>query len=501
MVCDQLMAVDSSLTWLWCLLILALTVAYWYLSRPKNLPPGTAGLPIVGYLPFLGENLHKTFEKLGKRFGNIFHLYLGSRLVVVLNDYSTIQEAFVKNAEIFSGRPHDNVLKESSIDNLGLLANDGEYWREHRRFILTNLKNYGFGKMSFEPLILDEIHQFLNEVKKQAGKTFDIKELLMNSTGNNINIMVTGKRFDYDDPAIRRFHKILKYGETRFPAISLASLMPWLSKIPGADKMFKLQQIRNYLDASINSAAAIASTVRNEYEDGLQSNYIYAFLSERNARIKAKSNDDIFTETGLNHITRDLLVAGTETTATTLLFSLFYMTLNPEIQQKVQNEIDRVIGRERQPSYNDRLNMPYTEAIILEVHRIVSLIPLSLPHRNVKEVTMRGYVIPKNTMIFPNLWAVHHDPNIWGDPETFRPERFIGSDGKLIKTEYVIPFSSGKRACVGEPLARMELFLYFVSLLQQLKFIPPNGKMPSLETYPGIATRPKFRNICAVLRS
>ncbi|GAB6030770.1 hypothetical protein CHUAL_007619 [Chamberlinius hualienensis] len=494
------MGVDSNITWLWCIFILLLSVAYWYLSRPKNLPPGTAGLPIVGYLPFIGKLPQETLAKLGKRYGNLFHLYLGSRLVIVLNDYSAIQDAFVRNAHIFSGRPLDSILKETSIKNLGVISNDGAYWKEHRRFILSNLKNYGFGKMSFEPLILDEIHQFLKELKKNAGKTFDIRHLLMNSTGNNVNIMVTGKRFDYDDPAILQFNDAVRQGEIDLPLFSLATFFPWLSKLPGTDKILNRKQIRNYVESTLNAASKILHTVINEYEDGLKGNYIHAYLTERNSRLKVKENEDIFTEIGIKYIARDLLIAGTDTTASTLLFSLLYMTLNPEIQQKVQNEIDSVIGRERQPSYNDRFNMPYTEATILEIHRKVSLAPLSLPHRNVKEVMICGYVIPKHTTIIPNLWAVHHDPKIWGDPDTFRPERFIGPDGKLTKTEYVIPFSVGKRACVGEPLARMELFLYFVSLLQQFTFIPPDGKMPTLDFHPGLASRPKCRNVCAISR-
>ncbi|GAB6030771.1 hypothetical protein CHUAL_007620 [Chamberlinius hualienensis] len=468
------MAADYNLIWLCFVLILLLFIAYWYLSGPKNLPPGITGLPIVGYLPFMG-----------------------SRLTVILNDYSTIQEAFVKNGYIFAGRPIDNVLKESSIDNFGLVTNDGEYWKEHRRFILRHLKNNGLGKTSLEPFILGEIHQFLKEFEKHAGKICDIKKLLMNSIVNNISIMVTGKRFDYDDPAVHKFRAAVNLNDNDILMFNLAAIFPWIS-----NKKLKAKclDLRNYIQSTIDAASRILDVVINEYEDGLQGTYIHAYLTERNSRLNVKGNDDIFTETGLYHISRDLLVAGSDTTSGTLLFSLLYMTLNPEIQEKVQNEIDSVIGRERQPSYNDRFNMPYTEAVILEVHRIVSLVPLSVPHRNVKDVVIGDYVIPQNAIIIPNLYAVHHDPNIWGDPETFRPERFLGPDGKLINTEYVLPFSVGKRACVGEPLARMELFLYFVSLLQQFTFIPPDGKMPILDCYSGISTRPKVKTICAISR-
>ncbi|GAB6030775.1 hypothetical protein CHUAL_007623 [Chamberlinius hualienensis] len=492
------MAVDF--IWLWSLLVLLLPIAYWYLSRPKNLPPGTAGLPIVGYMPFISEYQHETFKKLGQKYGNLFHLYLGSLLVIVLNDYSSIYDALVKNGDIFSGRPQQMILKETSERNLGLASNDGEYWKQHRRFIRSNLTNFGFGKGAFEPLILEEIHQFLKELRQNVGKSFNIRQLLMNTVSNNVNIMITGKRLDYDDPVLIRFNQIVKQSEGRVPSFSLASFFPWISKFPGANKIFKSENVRKHWGATIDVATSLVNPAINEYEDGLNDNYIHAYLSERNARVKANGDDDVFTESAVVHITRDLFLAGTSTTAFTVLFSLLYMTRYPEIQKTVQNEIDSVVGRERQPSYNDRSNMPYTEATILEIHRKISHVPLSLPHRNIKDVQIQGYVIPKDTMIIPNLWAVHNDPNIWGDPETFRPERFIGSDGKLVKTEYVIPFSLGKRACVGEPLARMEIFLYFVSLLQQFTFIPPEGEKLTLETFPGFSLRPKFQNVHAILR-
>lgn len=162
----------------------------------------------------------------------------------------------------------------------------------------------------------------------------------------------------------------------------------------------------------------------------------------------------------------------------------------------MQEEIDRVIGREREPSFNDRMNMPYTEATILEIHRVVTLVPLSVPHRNVKDTHIFGHFIPKNTVILPNIWAVHHDVKIWKDPDNFRPERFLDKN-EPNKSEFVISFSIGKRACAGEPLARMELFLYFVSLLQTFEFVPPDGIIPSLEGIISPARRPKFQNICA----
>ncbi|GAB6030768.1 hypothetical protein CHUAL_007617 [Chamberlinius hualienensis] len=483
--------------WTFYLAILLIVLAYWYISTPKNAPPGPRGLPILGYLPFLDKNAHLTFVKLGKIYGNVFRVYFGSRLVVVLNDYDAIHEAFVKNAEIFAGRPPDINFKEKPEDNLGVISNDGVFWKQHRRFILTNLRDYGVGKLALEPMLLTELHHFIEVVKTKNGESFAVKQLLNNSLTNNINILVTGKRYEYDDPTMIKMLQLFRKAEMLFPVLTVFALFPWLSKLPGADIILKKKQIKELIATFLSIVGDTIQQVKVDYKDGQQSNYIHAYLTERLSRLQADASDNIFSDEALVHIVRDLLVAGTETTATSLHWGLFYMTLNPEVQRKVQDEIDRVIGQERDPSYNDRTQLPYTEATIMEIHRMVSLVPLSIAHRNTKEVFIQNYRIPKDTMIIPNLWAVHRDPKIWGDPENFRPERFIGMNGQVMKNDHLIPFSMGKRACAGEPLARMEMFLYFVSLLQNFTFVPPDGKMPTLEYYPGFVRRPIFQLVCA----
>nr|BAV93939.1 cytochrome P450 3200C1 [Chamberlinius hualienensis] len=489
----------STNPWIWILMILLLFVAYWYLGGPRNLPPGSAGIPILGYLPFLDQFSYKTFKILGQKYGNVFHLYLGSRLVIVLNDYFSIHEAFIKNSDTFSGRPSDNVFKESTTNNLGLTANDGEYWKQHRRFILNYFKNNGYGKLNLEPIILDEIDHFIKELKNHVGKSFNIKPLLMHTAGNNICILATGKRFDYNSPEFRLLISTI-FSPKLVPFASLNSFFPWLVQLPWSDKILKREKTKKYFDRVNNAVAGVIRSVKHEYVSGQEGNYIHAFMTENHKRKQVNEADDFFSDLSLLHMSRSLILAGIETTSSTLLYCLLYMTLYPEVQKNVQNEIDRVIGHERQPSYDDRMQMIYTEATILEIFRKSCVVPLSIPHRCRKTITIGGHVIPQDVMVIPNIWAIHHDPRLWGDPHTFRPERFIDRGRRIILSEYILPFSLGKRACVGEPLARMEIFLCFVSLLQHFTFVPPIGEELHLESYPGLTIRPKCENICAVLR-
>jgi long-chain fatty acid omega-monooxygenase len=168
----------------------------------------------------------------------------------------------------------------------------------------------------------------------------------------------------------------------------------------------------------------------------------------------------------------DLFAAGTETTSTTTIWAFIFMIENPKVMKKVQEEIDNKVGREKMLTNSDRglltvevicrlcfkhhlyFNigpgfsiaglLPYTEAVILEVQRAASLVPLGVPHKNREEITIDGYTIPKNTIIAANLFSIHRDPRWWKNPEKFDPHRFLDENMKLIRPDGFAPFSIGK---------------------------------------------------------
>ncbi|XP_061048048.1 cytochrome P450 2U1 isoform X2 [Eubalaena glacialis] len=164
-------------------------------------------------------------------------------------------------------------------------------------------------------------------------------------------------------------------------------------------------------------------------------------------------------------------------------------------KEKVHEEIERVIGGDRAPSLTDKARMPYTEATIMEVQRLSVVVPLSIPHMTSEKTVLQGYTIPKGTIILPNLWSIHRDPAIWEKPNDFYPNRFLDDQGQLIKKETFIPFGIGKRVCMGEQLAKMELFLMFVSLMQSFTFALPKDSKPILTGKYGLTLAPHPFNI------
>ena len=119
------------------------------------------------------------------------------------------------------------------------------------------------------------------------------------------------------------------------------------------------------------------------------------------------------------------------------------MLHHPDVQAKVQKEIKEVLGHQCLPSMHHCTNMPYTQATILEIQRVADAVPLGVPHSTTKDVYFRGYLLPKSTWILPHLYAVNRDPKLWPEPFQFDPTRFLDSEGKLDKKEYLIPFSMG----------------------------------------------------------
>lgn len=207
-------------------------------------------------------------------------------------------------------------------------------------------------------------------------------------------------------------------------------------------------------------------------------------LQQQNQQRQAnKSRFKSFSFDHLSSLVQDLFLAGTETTSQSLHWAVLYVAYFPQYQIKIHAEIDKVLGREKLPTESDRFKMPYTEAFINETMRFHCAGPILIPRSTTKDVTFRGYKIPAETFVMVNTWSAMRDPEHWDEPNRFNPSRFIDAKTGLLKkyrNPAMMPFGVGKRACIGESIARMQLFLIFTSILQKFKI--------------GIANESDFRN-------
>ena len=377
------------------------------------------------------------------------------------------------------------MLLRSYQQELGIGFSNGPTWVEHRRFALRQLRDLGFGKKSLEETVLDEFEELAKGMKQDMDSPMKINGRFGVYLLNVLWKMVADDRLNQNDPeAQKHIATVSEFFQAIGPRCPL-NVAPWLRHF--LPERSGYSAIIRHRDSTSNMFGALVKEHRQTLDRSSPRDFIDQFLIEMESP-DAEARQ--FTERNLGIIGMDFFVAGVETTTSTLTWSLLFMVLHPDIQTRVQQEIDTVIGR-RSPSYADRTRMPYTEAVLAEVFRRMVVFPLGVPHRVTRQVSFRGYTFPENTVVFTHLDDVHMDPTYWGDPETFRPERFLTADGAFRKDEHVIPFGVGKRFCLGETLARMETFVLFTCLLQRFRFATVPGQMPALKFHPGVSRQPE----------
>ncbi|TSK87603.1 ATP-binding cassette sub-family A member 3 [Bagarius yarrelli] len=406
---------------------------------------------------------------LAQTYGPVFKVYFGTKKVVVLAGYKTVKQALVNYAEEFGEREINNTFKFA--EGHGILFSNGENWKEMRRFALSNLRDLGMGKRGSEEKIIEEI-QYLKEVFENfGGKPFDTTQSMNYAVSNIISSIVYGNRFEYSDPQfkemVNRANENVRIGGSA--SMRIFNILPWIGPILKSKRTLDTNTEKNK-----KQVRQLVRVLQETLRAGEHRGFVDSFLLRKQNDEQTGQKYSRFNDRNLITTVMNLFVAGTDTTSTTLRWGMLLMAKYPHIQDKVQKEIDMVIGG-RQPVVGDRKNLPYTDAVIHEIQRLANIVPMSLPHTTSCDVNFQGFFIKKGTTVYPLLMSVLRDESQWKSPNTFNPENFLDEQGHFVKKDAFMPFSAGRRVCLGESLARMELFLFFSSLLQHFRFTPPTG--------------------------
>ncbi|XP_061740847.1 cytochrome P450 2K1-like isoform X2 [Nerophis ophidion] len=521
---EELLQAPALASWLGLLAgLLAVYLLYssWTFQDELKRPPGPRRLPLLGNLHQLDLNwLDKSLFDLSKRYGPVFTVYLGLKKVVVLAGCKTVRQALINHADEFGEREinplfHDFTkghgldidgvcsfdaagLQDEPGVNSGIIFANGDSWKELRRFTLTTLRDFGMGKRLSEEKITEECHYLIEEFEKHKGKAFDTTTLLSYAASNIISAIMFGERFDFKDPLLQDMVKndqetIRLSGSA---SIVIYNVFPWLGpwlKI-WRDLMKNVEINKQHLLQLINK-------LEETFNPDICRCFVDAFCT-RKLSLESDAQRVHYHDDNLVYSVMNLFAAGTDTTSNTLRWSLLLMAKYPRIQDRIQEELSRVVG-DRQITMEDRRNLPYIDAVIHETQRFANIVPTSITHSTSTDVTFQGYFIEKGTTVLPLLTSVLYDESEWETPNTFNPSHFLDKEGKFIRRDAFLPFSAGRRACLGEGLARMELFLFFTHLLQRFRFTPaPGMSEDQLDLTPvvGFTLSPLPHQLCAVSR-
>lgn len=450
------------------ILVLFLVLSYILNKQQKtpkrNYPPGPKGWPIIGYLPFITRDPYEIVRKLGKQYGHVFMFRVGMQNVVILNSMEAVKDSVVRQGDLFTGKPLGFQLQSYGVEYVGIAAEEGNNWKEQRKFTSSTLREFGNGKLMLEEKILEECDAVKKEITKYGNKPFPMVKLLGKVITNVISSVVFGNRDEYDDPEFTKWMNTcydVDVALLAFTAMDFFPLMDYLPKclngLNDVDKTVKLYH--DYASKKINQQI-------KTYKENVRRSYVDCYLEEMHKRNKNGETDHVYDYHRLRMNVLDLIIAGTWTIAITLGWTIKYLLSNPDTLKKLVQEIDTVVGKGA-PSWFHRANMPYTEAVLNEGQRAADILPLAVPRSNTEDAKILGYDIPKRSMVYQNITRMHHDSDLWGDPEKWRPERFIDEKTKeCLKPENFFPFGKGNRMCPASIFGRMNLFIVLVSLLQ-----------------------------------
>ncbi|KAF0306794.1 Cytochrome P450 2J6 [Amphibalanus amphitrite] len=442
-------------------------------------PVGPPLVPWIGNLLSLDPaRPERSYAACAARYGPIYHVRLGALQQVVLSDPHLIREAFGR-AEI-SARP-DTAINTFIVDRSGLICSSGELWRETRRFTLHHLGSLGMGKTSLEPYIQGQVSAFMERVlEPSCGAPLSLDTPLNSAIINIIWRLVASEEVDITDDSmsgvLRRQGAIIGASAR----LVLLDTVPWLAPL-----LEPLLVDKRHIAAEFGALLEETFTpVLRRHRDTLPADgdaprdYMDAMLMEQRRR------PELMTDWHMLMSVLHLFFAGSDTTATTLRWALGFLCQRPDVQRRLQAELDAEVGRQRPPTLADRQRLPFTEAVILETQRLGDLLPVLVPHQTTAPVTVGGYRLPAGVQVIGNVQAVHRSARYFAEPLQFRPERFIDAQGQFQPDKNVMAFSVGRRQCLGESLARAELFLFLTAFLQKFSFCWPEGDQQEMAEDP-----------------
>lgn len=465
-------------------------------NKWSNLPPSPPTLPLFGNLFQMKKNPHIGFNELSKEFGDVFTFWFGrSKPVIIISEQKATREAFIQGAKALSGRPQRYTGSIYTKNFKGVvLKDDDKEWVMLRKLGHQALKYLGEEKFFAESIIQEEARSLVNRINNRItfnNKIHIAKDMELSSL-NVICALLFGSRYSDEDPEFHRISLANSWFVEGIKSGNIVDGFPILRYLPYRP----LKLLRDFVKVRDEILERKFKEHEETFTPGVTRDFTDALIG---SLLEEEMNPEKLTRENSIALMADLFLTGTETTATAMKWAILYLGMWPDKQEKAFEELKKLNGE--RPKYSDRKALPYIEAVMAEVLRMSSLAPLSVPHKATADTELRGYNIPKGTILMMNIYAMHHDTNYWNDPDQFMPERFIHPEGHYyVPNSSYMPFSVGKRVCMGETLAKREIFLFLCNLLMHFKFEISDNEDVKLEGNFGATLLPASYHVIVTRR-
>ncbi|KAJ8458700.1 hypothetical protein OPV22_031626 [Ensete ventricosum] len=473
----DLVLLEKALLGLFAAVTLAIVVAKLCGKRFK-LPPGPTPVPIFGNWLQVGDDLnHRLLTDLARRFGDIFHLLMGVRDLVVVSSPELAREVLHAQGVEFGSRTRNVVLDIFTDKGQDMVFTVyGDHWRKMRRIMtvpfFTNkvVQQNRAGWEEEARLVVEELK--MNPAAATEGVV--IRRRLQLMMYNDMYRIMFDKRFDsVDDPLFNKL-KAINFERSRLSQSFdfnygdfIPVLRPFLRRYLNKCKEVKDHRLQLFHEHFVVQRKKMMEEKGSKME--LKCAIDHILDAERKGEI---NYDNVL------YIVENINVAALETTLWSIEWGIAELVNHPEIQRKLGAELDAVLGRD-QITEPDLQRLPYLQAVVKETLRYRMAIPLLVPHMNLNHARLGGYDIPGESKILVNAWWLANNPAHWNRPEEFRPERFMEEEAKVEASGNdfrYLPFGAGRRSCPGIILALPIIGITLGRLVQNFELLPPPGQ-------------------------
>ncbi|GAA5916201.1 hypothetical protein JCM8208_000032 [Rhodotorula glutinis] len=452
-------------------------------SKPTKgpLPPGPPGLPFIGNILDVPKSKPWVrFAEWTDEYGPMFTLKMGRNTMVVLGRAQPAIDLLDKRSNIYSSRAR--LIMTSELVSRGLRMTFmpyGDLWRRERRLLhqLTSPASAA----SYEEIQEMESAQLARDMLEKPKEFWGHCQRYAGSTIMQIGF---NKRAPTpQDPAITRMRNINEMmTKTAVAGRYLVDSLPILNYIPTILAPFK-REASTIFDETLSLFRSHVLDVKKNVEEGRDAHCFAKYILESQQSYKLSDNEAYF-------LAGALYGAGSDTTADGINTFIMSMITHPEVQAKAQAELDSVVGRGRLPSFSDQPDLVYCGAVVREILRWRTVIAGGLAHATTEDDWYNGYFIPKGTIVLANHWSIHLDPELYPEPTSFKPERFISPEGKLVGTKFSDAghhaYGFGRRICPGKHIADRSLFIVFTRLLWSCSLRPALDPATGAEKPPSV---------------